>query len=338
MSRFADLDSRLVVTGGAGFIGSALIWGLNKQGFDNIIVVEKLGVDDKWRNLVGLQFRELIDKDRFITGLEKNSYSPIGIIHIGAITDTTEQNAELLIEDNYEYTKRLCLWSVRNAKRFIYASSAATYGDGSKGFRDDNPILPDLRPLNIYAYSKHLFDLWALRNGLLGEIAGLKYFNVFGPNEYHKGEMRSIVHKAFEQINRGGTVRLFRSHNPKYKNGWQMRDFIYVKDVVDMTLSIYNNKDANGIFNIGTGIAHSFYDLVAAVFKAMEREPRIEYIDIPEPIRDRYQYWTQADMRKTEAIYKKDLFSLEQGVDDYIKNYLLTDDPYLAGEGGGSSE
>jgi ADP-L-glycero-D-manno-heptose 6-epimerase len=322
----------IIITGGAGFIGSALIWGLNKHSFDNIIVVDSLGIDEKWKNLVNLKFSDFEDKENFILKLEKGNFGNLidGIVHMGACSSTTEKDADFLLHNNYEYTKRLALWCIRNNKRFVYASSAATYGDGSKGFSDDHTLLHSLKPLNMYAYSKHLFDLWALRGGLLNQIAGLKYFNVFGPNEYHKGEMRSVIHKAFDQIKETGKVKLFKSHNPKFKDGWQMRDFVYVKDAVNMTLFIYNNHAANGIFNIGTGIARSFYDLAVAVFKAIGVEENIEYIDMPDSIRDKYQYLTQADMTKISHIgYNKKRFSLEEAIDDYVKNYLMTEDPYL---------
>ncbi len=325
----------IVVTGGAGFIGSAIIWRLNKDGFDRIMVVDSLGRDEKWRNLLNLKFIDFEDKERFIKELERGGFndSVEGIIHMGACSSTIERDADFLIQNNYEYTKRLAIWCLRNDKRFVYASSAATYGDGREGFSDDHRVLERLRPLNIYAYSKHLFDLWAFKNGLLNRIAGLKYFNVFGPNEYHKGEMRSVVHKAFEQIKKEGRVRLFKSYNPKFKDGGQMRDFIYIKDAVEMTLFIYNTPGANGIFNVGTGIARSFYDLAVAVFRAMGREEDIEYIEMPESIRDKYQYLTRAEMGKLYRLgYNKRILSLEEAVEDYVKNYLSTQDPYLGKE------
>ncbi len=319
----------IAITGGSGFIGSSLIWGLNRMGMDNILVVDEFGVGEKWKNLINLKFIDIIDKDIFIEHLERGSYTISGIIHMGAITDTTERDVGLLLRNNYEYTKRLAMWCVKNKKRFVYASSGATYGDGSEGFSDEHNILSLLRPLNMYGYSKHLFDLWALKNDILSRIAGLKYFNVFGSNEYHKGDMRSVACKAFERIKKDGVARIFRSYRKDYKDGWQLRDFIYVKDVVDMTLCIYDKAEANGIFNIGTGSARSFYELVMAIFKTMGIKPKIEYIDIPEQIRDKYQYFTQADMKKTFAVYKKKISSLEDGIGDYLKNYLLTSDPYL---------
>jgi ADP-L-glycero-D-manno-heptose 6-epimerase len=323
----------IVVTGGAGFIGSAIIWELNRRGFDDILVVDTLGTGEKWKNLRHLRFSDFIDKDRFIDELEKDSFGKIeGIIHMGACTDTKEKDADFLLKNNYEYTKRLAIWAVKKGVRFLYASSAATYGDGSEGFSDDHSLLPKLRPLNMYGYSKHLFDLWALRNGYLEKIAGVKYFNVFGPNEYHKGDMRSVVHKAYEQIVETGKVRLFKSHRPDYRDGWQMRDFLYVKDAVKMTLFLYERHDLNGIFNVGRGEARSFYELVSAVFRAMGKEVNIEYIDMPQELREKYQYFTEADLSKLKGAGYGDITPLEDAIEDYVKNYLLTDDPYLKPE------
>lgn len=325
----------IVITGGAGFIGSALVWGFNQRGYDDILIVDELGCDEKWKNLVNLKFADFVHKDEFIPRLEKGKFSGKidGILHMGACSSTTEQDADFLLRNNFEYTRQLALWAVEKGKRFVYASSAATYGDGTQGFSDEHSLLPRLKPLNMYAYSKHLFDLWALRNGLLNKIAGIKYFNVFGPNEYHKGDMRSVVHKAFEQIQATGKVRLFKSHIPEYKDGWQLRDFLYIKDAVDMTLFIFEQTDARGIFNVGTGKARSFYDLVVAVFNAMGKEPVIEYFDMPPAIREKYQYFTQAEITKLQNLgYKREATSLEDAISDYVKNYLLTDDPYLGKE------
>ena len=325
----------IVITGSAGFIGSALVWGLNRRGFDDILIVDALGSDDRWRNLVSLRFRDVVHKDDFPEKLERGDFGDNidGIIHMGACSDTTERNADFLLRNNYEYTKRIALWCIARKKRFVYASSGATYGNGSKGFYDAHETLPSLKPLNMYGYSKQLVDMWVLRNGFWDKIAGLKYFNVFGPNEYHKGEMRSVVHKAFGQIASIGKVRLFKSYKPEYKDGWQMRDFLYVKDAVEMTLFVYEHGDVNGIFNIGTGKARSFYDLVMAVFLAMEKEPKIEYIEMPEQIREKYQYFTQAEMNKLRKFgYDAPITTLEDGVSDYLKNYLLSDNNFLGSE------
>jgi ADP-L-glycero-D-manno-heptose 6-epimerase len=322
----------IVVTGGAGFIGSALIWALNRQGCQDILVVDSLGRSEKWRNLLNLRFADYMSKEAFIGRLDKGIFDQAisGVLHMGACSDTTEANADYLLSNNFEYTKQLTKWCIEHNKRFVYASSAATYGDGRKGFSDDHEVLEELRPLNIYGYSKHLFDLWALRNGALDHIAGLKYFNVFGPNEYHKGDMRSVVHKAFEEIRSTGKVRLFKSYNPQYRDGWQMRDFTYIKDAVDMTLYIFDNPSTNGIYNVGSGKARSFYDLVAAVFHAMGLDVNIEYIEMSESLRDQYQYFTQADMAKIKSCgYKGKIHSLEESITEYVKRYLLADDPYL---------
>jgi len=325
----------IVVTGGAGFIGSALIWGLNKRGINDIQVVDSLGESHKWKNLVNLQFADYLDKEVFITKLEQGMFDSLieGIIHMGACSDTTEEDANFLLGNNYEYTKRLAQWCIKNHKRFIYASSAATYGDGSKGFSDEHTLLPKLKSLNIYGYSKHLFDLWASSKGYLDKIAGLKYFNVFGPNEYHKEDMRSVVHKTFEQVKSTGKVKLFKSYLPEYKDGWQMRDFLYIKDAVAMTLFIYDNPAANGIINIGTGRARSFRDLASIVFHSMGIEPEIQYIDMPETIRRQYQYFTQANINKCRSLgYSERIYSLEEAIDDYVKKYLLGEDLYLGNE------
>ena len=320
-----------IITGGAGFIGSATVWALNRRGEDKIIVVDHLRTGEKWRNLVNLRFYDFVHRDDFIPLLEAGKITDVaGIIHLGACTDTTERDADYLLRNNYEYSKKLALWAVSKGIRFVYASSAATYGDGSLGFSDDHRLLPRLRPINMYGYSKHLFDLWALRTGILDRIAGVKYFNVFGPNEYHKGEMRSVVHKAFEQIREMGRVRLFKSYRPDIPDGEQKRDFIYVKDAVDLTLFLYDHPEINGIFNCGTGRARTFLDLVRAVFDAMGIPPKIEFVDMPPQLRDKYQYFTQADMSKIRAAgYEREFTSLEDAVADYVKNYLLTPDPYL---------
>jgi ADP-L-glycero-D-manno-heptose 6-epimerase len=244
---------------------------------------------------------------------------------MGANSSTTEKDADHLFANNYLYTKTLAEFSLINNIRFIYASSAATYGDGSLGFNDDESKCDTLRPLNMYGYSKSMFDIWAVNQDVFNKIVGLKYFNVFGPNEYHKGDMRSVVHKAFEQVRDTGKVKLFKSGNPKYKDGEQMRDFIYVKDAVDMTLHFLDNKNINGLFNIGSGKARTWNDLVTALFKAMEKPVNIEYIYLPDHLADKYQYFTEANLSKLKSGgYKKEITSLENGINDYVKNYLLS--------------
>jgi ADP-L-glycero-D-manno-heptose 6-epimerase len=321
----------IVVTGGAGFIGSALIWQLNQQGRENILAVDALSGDERWKNLARLRFADYLDRDDFIAKLESGRLDGAieGVLHLGACSSTTENDLGFLMRNNYEYTKRLAVWCLEYKKRFVYASSAATYGDGELGFSDDPAILPRLKPMNGYAFSKWQFDLWALRGGTLNQMAGLKYFNVFGPNEYHKADMRSVVHKAFEQIRQTGKVQLFKSHRPEYKDGQQLRDFIYVKDAVAATLAIYDRPEVNGIYNVGTGKARSFLDLANATFAAMDRQPNIEFIDMPESIREKYQYFTQADAARLKTVWPAPFTDLESAVSDYVCNYLHNDDPYL---------
>jgi len=315
----------IIVTGGAGFIGSALIAALNKRQITDILVVDELATDQRWKNLRNLSFADYVEKGDFLEMVVENKISPPieAVFHLGACTSTTETNASYLIKNNYEYSKLLAQWATGTNIRFIYASSAATYGDGSAGFTDNEEKIGELRPLNMYGYSKHLFDLWAHRTGLLKKTAGLKYFNVFGPNEYHKADMRSFVLKAFEQINAKGKVGLFKSYKKEYKDGQQMRDFLYVKDAVDMTLFFLDNPQLSGLFNIGTGKARTWNDLVKAVFTAMGKSPKIEYIEMPPPIRNQYQYFTEADISKLRnAGYDKQTTSLEDAIKDYVQNYL----------------
>jgi ADP-L-glycero-D-manno-heptose 6-epimerase len=318
----------IVVTGGAGFIGSAIVWRLNTLGNEKIVVVDELGHDDKWKNLAGLRFADFINKHDFIKRVETGNinFGLQSIIHMGANSSTTEKDADHLLKNNYEYTKALAKYSCKNSIRFIYASSAATYGDGLNGFRDDEENISELRPLNMYGYSKALFDLWAKRNGLFDKIVGIKYFNVYGPNEYHKGDMRSVVHKAYEQIVETGKVKLFNSLNKDYKDGEQKRDFVYVKDAVDMTLFFLNNEDKNGLYNVGAGSARTWNDLVSAIFNAMGKPVNIEYIDMPPYLAAKYQYFTEANLGKIKkAGYPNPLLSLEEGVTDYVQNYLITE-------------
>ncbi len=316
----------IVVTGGAGFIGSAIVWELNRHSEKEILIVDELGTDEKWKNLVGLQFEDFVNKHKFIDNINKGAFINVdAIIHLGANSSTTENDADLLFNNNYLYTKTLAEFCLKNNIRFIYASSAATYGDGSLGFNDDESKCNTLRPLNMYGYSKSLFDIWTVKHDVFKKIVGLKYFNVYGPNEYHKGDMRSVVHKAFEQVRDTGKVKLFKSRNPKYKDGEQMRDFIYVKDAVNMTLHFLDNKNINGLFNIGSGKARTWNDLVTALFNAMEKPVNIEYIDLPDQLADKYQYFTEANLSKLRSTgYKKEITSLENGINDYVKNYLLS--------------
>jgi len=317
----------IIVTGGAGFIGSAIVWRLNQLGEENILVVDELGSDEKWKNLVGLKFKDFINKYDFIEEVIGNGlagYDANSIIHMGANSSTTEKDADLLLTNNYEYTKAIAEYSLENNVRFIYASSAATYGNGSLGFDDELTKCEKLRPLNMYGYSKQLFDLWAMKRGAFETIVGLKYFNVYGPNEYHKGDMRSVVHKAFEQVRNTGKVKLFKSLNKDYKDGEQKRDFIYVKDAVNMTLHFLEHPDKNGLYNVGSGKASTWNDLVTALFNAMNKPVNIEYIDLPDHLADKYQYFTEANTNKLRnAEYNEPVRSLGDGINDYVKNYLL---------------
>jgi ADP-L-glycero-D-manno-heptose 6-epimerase len=325
----------IIVTGGAGLIGSAVIWKLNQLGRDDILVVDHLGTGNKWKNLVPLRFTDYCEKDDFLEMMADGRLSSRlsmkgkkieAVIHLGACSSTTEQDASYLVRNNFEYSKRMALFSLNAGARFVYASSAATYGDGNRGFRDDEASLHLLAPLNMYGYSKQLFDLWSLRNGLSDRIAGMKYFNVFGPNEYHKGDMRSVVLKAYEQIAATGEMVLFKSCRPDYADGEQLRDFIYVKDAVDMTLFLLDRSDINGIFNIGGGTARTWNALAAAIFSALEKPVNVRYIDMPEAIRPKYQYYTCADMAKIRAAgYDGICTTLEDAVADYLKNYLIPD-------------
>lgn len=316
----------IVVTGGAGFIGSNVVKSLNEKGYSNIIIVDHLDKGDKWKNINGLDFEDFFEKDKFYNLLidESIPFNMDAVIHLGACSSTTEKDADYLLQNNYKYSIELVKYCLLSRARFIYASSAATYGDGKNGYLDDENSLSNLRPLNMYGYSKHMFDMWARKNDIANKIVGLKYFNVYGPNEYHKGDMRSVVNKAFEQIINEGKVKLFKSYNPNYKDGEQMRDFIYVKDAVEMTLFFLENRDIHGIFNIGTGVSRTWNDLVKAIFNALDKPVNIEYIDMPDYLKGKYQYYTKADNTKLlNAGYNKKIYSLEEGVEDYVKNYLL---------------
>ena len=320
-------DTRVLVTGGAGFIGSALVWALNRRGCERIIVCDRLGTDEKWRNLTPLRFADYVEADDLLPRLQNGALGKFNLVlHLGACSSTTERDAGFLIRNNYEFTRDLAAWSLANRTRFVYASSAATYGDGAAGMEDNDAKLDTLRPLNMYGYSKHLFDLHAKRAGFLGHIVGLKYFNVFGPNEDHKGDMRSVVHKSFGQVRETGVIRLFKSHRPDYRDGEQKRDFLYVKDAVAMTLHLAADEKAGGLFNIGSGGARTWLDLARAVFAALKREPKIEFMEMPEGIRDKYQYFTEANLARLRASgYTAPVTPLEDAVSDYVGNYLVPD-------------
>jgi len=315
----------IVVTGAAGFIGRNTVAALNARGNDHLLLVDNLGMEEKWSNLLGLRFEDFIDPVEFKKRVEASggNLGVDAIIHLGACSATTERDADFLLRNNYQYTRMLCEWSMTHGVRFIYASSAATYGDGGKCYSDDDAVTPTLRPLNMYGYSKHMFDLWALKNHLLGRIVGLKYFNVFGPYEDHKGDMRSVVQKSYHQIRRSGEVSLFKSYRPDYGDGEQKRDFIYVKDAVDVTLHFLDHRDRGGLFNCGTGEARTWKDLATAVFAAMDAKPNIRFIEMPDGLREKYQYFTQAEVSKLRrAGYTKPFTRLEDAVRDYVRTYL----------------
>jgi ADP-L-glycero-D-manno-heptose 6-epimerase len=322
----------IVVTGGAGFIGSVFVAKLNDEGNEDIIVVDELGTSEKWKNLVKRRYADYLDKDAFLGLIEADRVPfPVeAVIHMGACSSTTERDAGYLMENNFHYSCRLAQWAQRHGVRFIYASSAATYGDGSRGFSDDDEMTRALKPINMYGYSKQLFDLWVLRNGSVSGVAGIKFFNVFGPNEYHKGDMTSVIFKAFHQIREKGRVGLFKSYKPEYAAGGQKRDFVSVKACVEVLWWLLGHREVNGIFNLGTGQARTWNDLIAAVFAALERPAAIDYIEMPDAIRGQYQYFTEARMDKLRAAgCPVDFPPLEETVRDYVRNHLLKSDPYL---------
>ncbi len=317
----------VIVTGGVGFIGSCLVRNLNDAGVKNIVLVDDLGKGIKWRNLLGKSFIDVLDKSQLFKWLEGKESAIGAIVHLGACTKTIEADASYLLENNYRYTVNLAEYALRNDIRFVYASSAATYGDGQQGFSDYYEPLETLMPLNMYGMSKQLFDVWANREGYLDKIVGLKFFNVFGPNEFHKGRMASAIVHVLPTIQKEGVIRLFKSSQPDlYSDGGQMRDFVYVKDVVRMICAFLSNG-ATGLFNIASGRATSWNDLAAAIFSALNLPLKIEYIPMPEDLIGKYQNYTCADMEKTRAAIGNiaDCMPLEDSVKDYIQNYLLPD-------------
>lgn len=319
------MSIKYIVTGGAGFIGSNVVAALNARGEDDVLIVDELGTSEKWKNLRGLRFEDVLHKDVFRTAYHDGAFKDVeAVFHLGACSDTTERDADYLSDNNYQYTRELCEWCLQDDIRFIYASSAATYGDGSKGYSDEENITPALHPLNMYGYSKHMFDLWALKHGVFNSIVGLKYFNVYGPGEAHKGDMRSLVHKAFGRISEEGRLGLFKSYKPDYKDGEQVRDFIYVKDAVDVTLHFLDHRDVSGLFNCGTGQSRSWLDLAHAVFAAMGKDPDIYFIDMPDQLQGKYQYFTEADAAKLRrAGFTREFMSLEAGIKDYVQSHLI---------------
>jgi ADP-L-glycero-D-manno-heptose 6-epimerase len=318
---------RILVTGGAGFIGSALIWELNRRGATDILVADFLGQDEnKWKNLASLEFFDYIEADDLLLKLDVHPQS-LGnisaIFHLGACSSTTEKDAAYLIRNNFEYTKILAKFALESARRFVYASSAATYGSIAAGL-PETVSLSSLRPLNMYGYSKHLFDVYAERAGILPLITGLKYFNVFGPNEWHKGDMASVVFKGFHEIEQKGQISLFRSYRPEFPDGGQRRDFFYVKDAVAATIYLAEHVSGGGIYNLGSGEPNTFDSLAKAIFNALGREPYIEYIDMPLTLREKYQYFTCAHTAKLRSAgFRQRMTPLGEAVKDYVRNYLL---------------
>jgi ADP-L-glycero-D-manno-heptose 6-epimerase len=330
----------IIVTGAAGFIGSCLVRRLNDAGYQDILAVDEFSRPDKMRNLEGKTFRDKLHRDSFPAWLEKNYRGVDAVFHIGARTDTTELSVEIFNQLNLDYSKTL--WNICSDRQipFFYASSAATYGLGEQGYSDDHATIPSLRPLNPYGQSKQDFDVWLLRQlaappAMAGAVtpppaeagfpwAGFKFFNVYGPNEYHKGRMASVIFHTARQIKATGGMKLFRSHRPDFKDGEQSRDFIYVKDVVDVLLFFLEKRPPGAIYNLGTGNARTFLDLATATFRALGKEPNISFIDTPADIRDTYQYYTQADISKLRALagYSAPFYSLEEGIDDYVQGYL----------------
>jgi len=318
----------IVVTGGAGFIGSCLVAELNSRGRNDLIVVDHLLGDDdpKRKNLASKRYQRYYDKAEYLKLLKRDQFDfdVECILHMGACSSTTLQDADYFEKNNFEYTCTVAQWALKYNARLIYASSAATYGDGELGYSDDEAMIPRLKPLNLYGESKQKFDEWVLSRGLQDKMTGLKFFNVFGPNEYHKGDMKSVVSKAYDRVVTDGVMSLFKSYHPKYHDGEQMRDFVYVKDAVDVVMFLMEHSEINGIFNLGTGRARTWNDLAHALFSAVGRPARIEYTEMPEILRGRYQYFTQADMAKLrKSGYSRDFTSLEDAVRDYC-GYLST--------------
>lgn len=326
----------IIVTGGAGFIGANLLHGLERRNLGDLVVCDTLGQDDKWRNIAKREIAAIIPPDELFAYLHRHAAHITAVFHMGAVSATTERDADLIRASNIALTLDLVTWCTTHRIRLIYASSAATYGDGSAGFDDDaSPeALARLRPLNAYGWSKHVVDRRLARLTLRGEplppqLAGLKFFNVYGPGEFHKGDMRSVVAKLHPQLAAGEPARLFRSYRPDYPDGGQKRDFVWVGDCVDVMLWLYDHPEVSGLFNVGSGQARTWVDLANAVFVALERPPRIDFIEMPETLRPKYQYFTEARMERLRAAgYERPFTTLEDGVATYVRSYLGADDPY----------
>lgn len=327
----------ILVTGAAGFIGSVIVKQLNDLGLEDIIICDNFESQDKWKNLRGLKFNSFIQvQDLFDHPIWKGKSSLKAIYHMGACSDTTEMNMDFLYKNNTLFTNKLLSLAATKNIPIVYASSAATYGAGESGYSDDHEGISGLRPLNKYGYSKQLSDEWILKQKKKPNVwFGVKFFNVFGPHEYHKGKMSSVVYQAFNQIHDVGEVKLFKSHRPDFGDGEQLRDFVYVKDVVRAMIALIENgkkrPEISGIYNLGTGEARTFYDLVKATFESLDLRPKIHFIDMPEELRNQYQYFTQANMKKLKkALPKFKFMKLEDAIDDYVRNHLSKDDPYLS--------
>lgn len=319
-----DKNSTIVVTGAAGFIGSCMVSYLNQQGFENLILVDEFDDEEKELNLLHKKYSVRVERENFFYWVQRENPAVDFVFHLGARTDTTEFDYSIHQHLNVEYSQKIWNYCSINNIPLVYASSAATYGEGELGYNDDHDVIEQLQPLNPYGISKNEFDKWVLHQEDHPPFwAGLKFFNVYGPNEYHKARMASVIFHSFNQIKKTGKVKLFRSHKEGYKDGEQLRDFIYVKDVIAVCYWLMENKPASAIYNLGTGQARTFNDLVKSTFAGLDLQPQIEYIDIPEDIRDKYQYFTEATMDKLRtAGYSAAFYSLEKGVDDYVKNYL----------------
>jgi ADP-L-glycero-D-manno-heptose 6-epimerase len=314
----------IVVTGAAGFIGSCLVAKLNQEGFNDIILVDDFSHPEKEKNFKEKKFTQLVDRQKLIHWLHDNHRFVQFIFHLGARTDTTEFNSKIFDELNVNYSKEVWKACIEFGFPLVYASSAATYGNGEFGYDDNDELIPKLQPLNPYGVSKNEFDKWVLQQKETPYVwTGLKFFNVYGPNEYHKKRMASVIYHAYNQIKETGKMKLFRSHNPKYKDGEQLRDFVYVKDVTDVCMFLLHHRKNSGIYNLGSGKARTFLDLVKNTFQVMNEKEQIEFFDTPADIREKYQYFTEANMNKLKSIgYSKPFYSLEEGVSDYVTNYL----------------
>jgi ADP-L-glycero-D-manno-heptose 6-epimerase len=317
----------IILTGGAGFIGSCILAELNARGRTDVLIVDSLGTGEKWKNLVQHSFLDLVSKDDFRAMMDSDLFGDVeAVIHMGACSTTTERDSDYLYDNNHRYSMEVARFALDKSARFVYASSAATYGDGARGFDDG---AQNLRPMNMYGYSKLLFDEWVRKEGLENACVGLRFFNVYGPNEYHKAEQASMVWKAYKQISETGRIQLFASNDPAYEDGGQKRDFVYVKDAVRIVLECMDRGEINGLFNLGSGVARTWNDLARSVFSALQLEVNIEYVPMPEHLLAQYQNFTQADMRRLRTLIPDLAFtSLEDGIADYVQGYLSTTWPY----------